>query len=112
MVDPGTDDRIACVSEGGRLLVFAATEIKAQPAGGRGVIFLGLDEGEKMVGAVSCGVAGVVVSGTSARGGKPVSVAIAGKALDAYLGTRARKGGALAPKMQALSVGKPQTSGA
>jgi hypothetical protein len=39
-------------------------------------------------------------------------VAIAGKALDAYLGTRARKGGALAPKMQALSVGKPQTSGA
>jgi topoisomerase IV subunit A len=112
VVDPGTDDRIACVSEGGRLLVFAATEIKAQPAGGRGVIFLGLDEGEKMVGAVSCGVAGVVVSGTSARGGKPVSVAIAGKALDAYLGTRARKGGALAPKMQALSVGKPQTSGA
>ncbi|MFI4983511.1 MAG: DNA gyrase C-terminal beta-propeller domain-containing protein, partial [Nevskiales bacterium] len=108
VVDPHTDDRIACVSEGGRLLVFAATEIKAQSAGGRGVNFLGLNEGEKMVGAVSCGADGVVVSGLTVRGGKPVRVALAGKNLAAFAGTRARKGSALAPKMRALAIAKPE----
>jgi topoisomerase-4 subunit A len=107
VVDPRTDDRIACVAERGRLLVFAATEIKAQAAGGRGVIFLGLDEGEKMAGAVSCGSAGIVIHGTSARGGKPVRVALSGKELKAYEGTRARKGSALTPKMLALAIAKP-----
>ena len=70
LVDPAGDDRIACVSEGGRLLVFPAAEIKAQSAGGRGVIFMGLDAGEKMVGAVTCGAVGVVVGGTAPRSGK------------------------------------------
>ncbi len=111
VVDPRADNRIACVSESGRLLVFAATEIKAQAAGGRGVIFLGLDEGEKMVGAVSCGTSGVVVSGTSLRGGKPVRLVLEGKSLDAYQGTRARKGSVLTPKLRAVAIAKPQAAG-
>jgi len=106
-VDRLGDDRIACVSEGGRLLVFAATEIKAQPAGGRGVIFLGLDPGEKMVGAVSCGAGGIVVEGTSPRG-KPVRAELAGAQLKDYLGTRARKGSLLAPRMRPLLLARPR----
>jgi len=35
-VDAGSDDKIACLSDSGRLLVFAASEIKAQSSGGRG----------------------------------------------------------------------------
>jgi topoisomerase-4 subunit A len=108
LVDPGSDDRIACVSEGGRLLVFAASEIKAQSGGGRGVIFLGLDKGEKMVGAVPCGAGGIVVSGASARSGKAVSVALAGSELQAYAGNRARKGSLLAPRMRPAAIAKPR----
>jgi topoisomerase-4 subunit A len=107
LVDPQRDDRIACVSGGGRLLVFPATEIKAQSAGGRGVIFLALDEGEKMIGAVSCGSQGVVVSGTAVRGGKPVRAELSGKDLAAYAGNRARKGHLLAPRMHPVAVGRP-----
>jgi topoisomerase-4 subunit A len=108
LVQPQTDHRIACVSEGGRLLVFPATEIKAQAAGGRGVILMGLDEGEKMVGAVSCGDAGVVVDGARPNG-KPARAELAGAELDGYGGNRARKGKLLAPRMRpaALAAARP-----
>jgi len=107
VVDAVADHRIACVSEGGRLLVFPASEIKAQPGGGRGVIFLGLDEGEKMIGALSCGAAGVVVTGSTLRSGKPQRIALSGRELDAYAGSRARKGTALTPRIRAQTLGKP-----
>ena len=106
VVDPATDDRIACVSDSGRLLVFPAGEIKAQAAGGRGVIFLGLDEGEKMVGAVTCGAVGVVVSGTAPRSGKPAEIAISRGQLAGYAGTRARKGTALSPRLRVSALVK------
>jgi len=112
IVDPQTDDRIACVSESGRLLVFAASEIKAQAAGGRGVIFLGLDEGEKMVGALSCGKSGVVVTGTAPRSGKALRVAVSGRELNAFVGKRARKGSLLTPRIRALALAKPEPEAA
>ena len=106
VVDPATDDRIACVSDSGRLLVFPAGEIKAQASGGRGVIFLGLDAGEKMVGAVTCGAVGVVVSGTAPRSGKPAEIAISRGQLAAYTGNRARKGTALSPRLRVTALVK------
>jgi len=111
LVDPATDDRIACVSESGRLLVFAAAEIKAQPAGGRGVIFLGLDPGEKMVGAVSCGAVGIIVSGTAPRSGKAQDLALAATQLAAYAGSRARKGTALSPRLRVVALQKAPAAG-
>jgi topoisomerase IV subunit A len=108
LVDPRSDDRIACASESGRLLVFPAAEIKAQPGGGRGVIFLGLDEGEKMVGALACGASGVVVDGTSPRSGKPVRAEISGTGLKAHAGNRARKGHVVQPRMRVLALRRPQ----
>ncbi|SPE35198.1 DNA topoisomerase 4 subunit A [Burkholderiales bacterium] len=108
VVDSQTDDRIACVSAGGRMLVFAAGEIKAQAAGGRGVIFLGLDKDEKMVGALSCGDSGVVVTGTAPRSGKSVRIAVSGRELAAFMGKRARKGTLLSPRIRALTLAKPE----
>ncbi len=98
-VNAQTDDRIACLSEKGRLLVFAANEIKAQPGGGRGVIFMGLDEGEKMIAALPCAKSGVVVTGVAPRSGKDTEVELAGAALEAHAGHRARKGLALKSKL-------------
>ncbi len=105
IVDPAHHDRIACVSEQGRLLVFPAAEIKAQAGGGRGVRFMALDAGERMVGAVSCSAAaGVVVAGVAARSGKALEAVVAGRDLAGHAGSRARKGTALKPRMTATGV--------
>ncbi len=110
LVDPVTDDRIACVSEGGRLLVFPAVEIRAQSGGGRGVIFMGLDRGERMVGALSCGESGLIVTGTARRSGKPVRIALSGAELTSFAGNRARKGTLLTPRMRPAALAKPQAT--
>jgi topoisomerase-4 subunit A len=90
--DPARDNRIACVSEKGRLLVFDAPEIKMQPGGGRGVTLMGLDDGESMIAALPCNdVDGIELSGTT-KAGKPLTLVVAGKALEAHRGNRARKG--------------------
>ncbi len=106
LVDPATDDRIACLSEKGRLLVFAATEIKAQSAGGRGVTLMGLDDGESLIAALPCGASGVVVHGAS-RAGKPVEVLVAGEELQAHTGHRARKGTLVKSKLKVARLTKP-----
>ncbi|HXF46237.1 MAG TPA: DNA topoisomerase IV subunit A [Burkholderiaceae bacterium] len=88
--DPERDDRIACLSEKGRLLVFAANEIKAQSGGGRGVTLMGLDDGETMLAAIPCSDSGIVVAGTYRN--KPVQLAVGGAELEQHRGHRARKG--------------------
>ncbi|MGE5339507.1 MAG: DNA topoisomerase IV subunit A [Gemmatimonadota bacterium] len=103
LVGAGVDDRIACLSAKGRLLVFAASEIKAQSGGGRGVTLMGLDDGEALICAQPCSKAGVVVSGTG-RGGKPVEVTIAGADLEAHTGHRARKGSLAKSKLQVAGL--------
>jgi topoisomerase-4 subunit A len=98
--DAVRDTRIACLSANGRLLLFDAAEGKALASGGRGVILMGLDEGEALLAAVACNEdAGVVVSG-SGRGGKPTEVALAGAKLTDYHGHRARKGKLVASRLK------------
>ena len=104
VVDAATDHLIACSSAKGRLLVFEAAEIKAQPAGGRGVTLMGLDEGETMVAAATCGDSGIVVRGHAAKSGKPLEVVLGQAELQKYRGHRARKGLLLAPRMRATSI--------
>jgi len=93
------DERIACLSAKGRLLLIAAGEVKAQPAGGRGVTLIGLDDGEALVDALVCGREGVIVTGLN-RAGKPVAITLAGAALQAHAGARARKGTLLASRLR------------
>jgi topoisomerase-4 subunit A len=101
-----SDDRIACVSEKGRLLVFAATEIKALAGGGRGVILMGLDDGERLVAATPCGGAGVIVEGQG-RGGKATRVEVRAAQMQAHAGHRARKGILITPRVKPVAVRKP-----
>lgn len=99
-VDVRTDHRIACLSERGRLLVFEAQQIKAQSAGGRGVLLMGLEKGEQLLAAQPCGDGGVRVTGLAPRTGKATQLDLPGNALKTYSGQRARKGQALKPKLQ------------
>jgi topoisomerase-4 subunit A len=110
VVDPDTDDRIACLSEKGRLLVFPAAEIKAQAAGGRGVTLMGLDDGEKLVDAIVCGKAGVIVTALN-RAGKPVENAVDGAEFKSHEGSRARKGTLLKGKLKDARLRKPVRTG-
>jgi topoisomerase-4 subunit A len=109
-VDAQTDHRIACLSEKGRLLVFAASEIKAQSGGGRGVTLMGLDDGEKMIAAVACGDRGVVVRGTALRSGKETTVELSGNDLETHVGHRARKGHGLRSKLKVSGLTKAAAS--
>jgi topoisomerase-4 subunit A len=94
---------VACVSEGARLLLFALEEVKVQ-SGGRGVILMGLNEGDALVAvAVSDGSA-ARVEGTG-RGGKPKLVRIAGQDLEKYRLHRARKGCLLPEKLKPGGIG-------
>jgi topoisomerase-4 subunit A len=91
--------------------VFEAAEIKAQPAGGRGVTLMGLDEGETMVAAATCGAAGIVVRGQAAKSGKPLEAALGQAELERYRGHRARKGLLLAPRMRVASITRAKSPG-
>jgi len=107
--EPRHDERIACVSGKGRMLVFAASEIKALSGGGRGVILMGLDDGEALVAAAPCGAAGVVVEGQG-RGGKAVAVHVRGRDLESHAGHRARKGTLVTPRVKPVALRRPAST--
>jgi len=90
--DPATDRLIACLSERGRVLIFDAAELKSLSGGGRGVTLMDLDDGEKLLAALPISESGVIVAATKGVAGKPVQVRLAGAALAAQRGHRARKG--------------------
>ncbi|NMG32452.1 DNA topoisomerase IV subunit A, partial [Aromatoleum evansii] len=91
-------ERIAAVSENGRILVFMRSEMKVQ-AGGRGVIVMALDDKEALVAvAVPADEATLRVEGTG-RGGKAVTIDLKPSQLASLVHRRARKGMALTPKV-------------
>jgi len=95
---------VACLSGNGRLLLVALDEVKVLSAGGRGVILMELEPKEKLLQAVAVGAPGLVVSGTTPRGGKPDSQKLAGANLLPYVGKRARKGKALETKLKGVRI--------
>ncbi len=99
LIDLGRDSHIACLSQSGRLLVFASQEIRMLAGGGRGVILQELGQGEKLLSAIALSSQGVIVSG-SGRAGKEATVLLSGAALLAYVGKRARKGKMIAARLK------------
>jgi topoisomerase IV subunit A len=83
--------QVACLSSGGRLLVFGIDEMKTLSGGGRGVILMALDPKESLRQALAIDARGLVLIGTG-RGGKARDEKLAGAALEAHVGKRARKG--------------------
>jgi topoisomerase IV subunit A len=83
--------RVVCLSSNGRLLVFDVDEMKTLSGGGRGVILMALDPKETLRQALAIDARGLVLIGTG-RGGKARDEKLAGAALEAHVGKRARKG--------------------
>lgn len=83
--------QIACLSLGGKLLVFGAAELKLQPKGGRGLMLIGLDGAKDALVSAAAFEKSLRVVG-SGRGGKPRDETLGNAALAPYRGARARKG--------------------
>ena len=81
---------LAALSTSGRLLVFPLDQMKELSGGGRGVIIMGLDEGEQL--GTVCVARESLTLLAATRVGKPVEVSIPAKDWEPWLGKRARKG--------------------
>jgi topoisomerase-4 subunit A len=97
-VRPGMK-QVACLSESARLLVFPLDELKRLPAGGKGVILMGLDDKERLSSAIAVGPDGATYSGAG-RAGKPTQLSLDTKTLKSFAGNRARKGHYLDPRLK------------
>ena len=97
-VGPGMK-QVACLSESARLLVFPLDELKRLPAGGKGVILMGLDDKERLSSAIAVGPNGATYSGAG-RAGKPTQLSLDSKTLKSFAGNRARKGHYLDPRLK------------
>jgi topoisomerase IV subunit A len=98
--NPAAERMLMCLSEKGRVLAFDMAEVKAQSGGGRGVTLMDLDDGEKLVVALPAARSGAVLHATRGAAGKPVELTLAGAALEAQRGHRARKGRLVDPKLK------------
>lgn len=81
---------VAALSEELRLLVFPMDEMKELSGGGKGVILMGLNDKEHLLGARAVEQS-LTLNGLG-RGGKEVSVEIIGEEFQSYVAKRARKG--------------------
>jgi topoisomerase IV subunit A len=97
--------QVACLSGGGRLLVFGLDEMKTLSGGGRGVILMALDPDEALVQALAISNAGVVLQGMYRN--KPAEEQLSGKALEPNVGKRARKGRAPDTKLKEVTSLRP-----
>ena len=88
---------VVTLSAHGRMLLFAAAELK-ELARGRGITLMGLDDKEKMIAVGFSDGKSVNVSG-KARSGKDKVTRIAGQELQKYVVHRARKGCLLPGKL-------------
>ncbi|EEE01443.1 DNA topoisomerase IV subunit A [Burkholderia multivorans] len=98
--------QVACLSSGGRLLVFGIDEMKALSGGGRGVTLMALDDKETLVQALAIDPAGVVLIGTG-RGGKVQDETLSYAGLAPHIGKRARKGRAPDTKLKVVTELRP-----
>ena len=97
--------QVACLSGGGRLLVFGLDEMKTLSGGGRGVILMALDPNESLTQALAITKAGVVLEGMYRN--KPTDEQLSGAALAPNVGKRARKGRSPDTKLKEVTSLRP-----
>jgi topoisomerase-4 subunit A len=99
---------VAAVSERGRLLLFAIEEMR-QLARGRGVIVMGLEQGERLAAVAVSNQKELTIRGIG-RGGRERTVTLKGEKLIHHAGHRARMGRVLPDKLKpaALEVTPPK----
>ncbi|QIL44410.1 DNA topoisomerase IV subunit A [Acidovorax sp. HDW3] len=81
---------VACASVGGRILTFEITELKRMDKGGRGLMLLALEEGDRLAGAAAY-TRSVRITGLG-RGGKEREEQLEIRSLNNARAPRARKG--------------------
>ena len=96
------DKEVAVLSESARMLIFPIEEMREMPRG-RGVILMGLDEGENLLSACTFGAEGLLVEG-AARGGVSAEVKLSGIECDRYRLRRARRGAKLETRVKPRSI--------
>lgn len=89
---PSEQSLVAAASSGGRLLLFLLAEMKHLQGGGKGVILMGLAEGEELAVANIINQAKIEVIGTTGAGAREHSIKLSGEGLQSYFGKRARGG--------------------
>ncbi|HYH43734.1 MAG TPA: DNA topoisomerase IV subunit A, partial [Burkholderiales bacterium] len=99
---PAKPDMAVTLSEGSRMLLFAASELK-ELARGRGITLMGLDPKEKMT-AVGFGDSKAVTVIGKSRSGSEKTIRVSGADLQKHIVHRARKGCLLPGKMVPLAV--------
>ncbi len=94
--------QLACLSEEGRLLVFDFEELRELNGGGKGVILMGLNDGEKLIAVLPVSTAGCLVTG---QGRSTLRQKTLSKSdwLE-FFGHRARKGKVLAIRFTATGL--------
>ncbi len=85
--------QVACLAQDGRLLVFALSELKLQPGGGKGLTLMDVDAQSPLIAVAPIGER-LLLEGTG-RSGKAKEDALGPAGLAIHLGKRARKGRAL-----------------
>ena len=90
---------VAALSENGRLLLFAIDELKAL-AKGRGMIVMGLDDGEKLAAVAVSNQQTLTVTGIGQRSGKEKPITLSAAKLAHHILKRARMGRVLPEKLK------------
>jgi topoisomerase-4 subunit A len=90
---------VASLSESGRLLLFAIEELKVL-AKGRGMIVMGLDDGEKLAAVAISNKQNLTVTGIGQRTGKEKPLLLSGPKLAHHILKRARMGRVLPEKLK------------
>lgn len=103
LFDPARDKFVVSVTRAGRLLAFDLAEMKRLPAGGKGVIVMGLEEGDELLAVAPAGEAGLSVVTRSGTGREQL-IRLAAADLRAHFGKRARMGRMLALKARSSVV--------
>ena len=96
---------VAALSGEGRLLVFDLSQMR-QVSRGRGVIIMGLEEGEKLLSAGVFNGKSLVVAGVG-RGGKEKDLVLSGEKLKHHFGHRARMGRVLPERLKPSALRIP-----
>jgi len=102
-VEVGDSTLIVALGSNGKLLAFPISEMKVL-SGGKGVIVLGVGEGERMLSAITVREGGVVKILGQGRGGKRSEQVLNWYALQDYVQHRARKGVLTPVKFKVESV--------
>jgi topoisomerase-4 subunit A len=95
---PSEQALVAAASSGGRLLVILLAEMKHLQGGGKGVIIMGLAEGEELSAVTIITQAKLEITGST--GSREHTIKLSGDNLQSYFGKRARGGKLLATKFK------------